>query len=173
MRCFQFYRPCPQEAILTEGRVCNGTYIWRIVGFYELLQAAKDGKISSLESPVIYTQLYGYKFCMRIYPNGVSRGAGRHVGLFVHLMQGENDNLLEWPFSGRISLSILDQSGAGFRNHVSGTFLAKPNLASFQNPAATVDLNLYGYAEFAPIHLVSTTPYVKNDTVMVKIEIRR
>ena len=170
------FRSSPPEPPLTEGRVCNGTYTWRILDFPHLLQDASNRSIVSLESPPIHTQLDGYKFCMRIYPNGINEGAGRYLALYVRLMPGECDDVLDWPFFGRITLSILDVGtrDAAFRNHLSGTFLAKPNLASFQKPRATDIVNLYGYQDFAPIQLVCSPQYMKdNGTVMVKIEIRR
>ena len=73
---------------------------------------------------------------MKLYLNGVRSGIGKYMGLFVQIMQGEYDNILTWPFPGRINLSILDQSGDEFRNDICGTFLAKPSLAAFQKPAA-------------------------------------
>ena len=132
------------------------------------------GEITFLESPAIHTSLYGYKLCMRIFPNGVNGGVGRHLGLFVGMMQGEYDHILKWPFTARISLTILDQSGAEFRNDISGTFLAKRNMMAFKKPIADArEFSLYGYAEFAPIQLVCSPEYMKDDAIMVKIEIKR
>ena len=170
------FRSSPPEPPLTEGRVCNGTYIWRILDFPKLLQDTTDREITSFESPPIYTQLYGYKFCMGIYPNGTNDGIGRSVALYVSLMPGEFDDILVWPFTGRITLSILDVGtrDAAFPNHISGTFLAKPNLAPFQKPRAADVVNVYGYRNFAPVQLVCSPQYMKdNGTIMVKIEIRR
>ena len=48
---------------------------------------------------------------MRIFPKGVNGGDQRHIGLFVGMMQGEYDTILEWPFRGRIVLTIKDQTG--------------------------------------------------------------
>ena len=167
-------RPPWPETVLIEGRVCQGIYLWRVAGFFQLLQDAIDGKITYSDSPPIYTSLYGYKLCMRIFPNGVNDGVGRHVGLFVGMVQGEYDDILEWPFNARISLTILDQSGAEFRNDISGTFLAKRNMMAFKKPIADAhEFNLHGYAEFAPIQLVCSPEYMKDDTIMVKIEIKR
>ena len=112
---------------------------------------------------------------MRIYPNGMNEGIGRSVALYVCLMPGEFDDILVWPFTGRISLSVLDVGtrDAAFRNHISGTFLAKPNMVSFQKPGAADVVNLYGYQDFAPIQLVCSPQYMRdNGTVTVKIEIR-
>ena len=165
------FRLSPPEPT-TLGRVCNGTYIWQIESFSRLLQDATDGKIASFESPAIYTSLFGYKFFVRIFPKGINGGDGRHVSLFTGMMPGEEDHVLEWPFSGKISLTILDQSDAEFRNHISGSFVAKRNLRAFQKPTAAQHLTLYGYVKFAPIDLVCSPQYARDDTVIVKIEIK-
>ena len=108
---------------------------------------------------------------MRINLNGVDSGVGKHVALFVHMMQGDYDNILEWPFTGRIALSILDQSDtAEFRHHISETLVAKPNLLAFQRPTAPCNYKGYGYVEFAPIEQIREPQYVKNNTMLVRIK---
>ena len=158
------------------GQNCGGKYTWKIVGFSHHLQDARNGRITSLESPPIYTSQQEYKFSMHFFPKGINGGDGRHFGLFVGMMQGEYDTILEWPFCGRIVLTIKDQSTDvnGFRHDISGTFMAKRNLEAFQKPTATGRYStLYGYAEFAPTALGCSSQYLKDDTVMIKIEIHK
>lgn len=158
---------------MTEGRACNGIFIWKIHHFFQHRQNAINGLITALYSPPIYTHLYGYKLRVKFYPNGVRSGIGKYMGLFVQMMYSENDDILTWPFIGRITLSILDQGGAEFRKDISGTFLAKPNLSAFQKPAVNSDSQGYGFEEFAPIEQVCGVRYTKNDTMMLKVEISR
>ena len=156
------------------GQNCGGKYIWKIVGFSHHLQDARNGKITSLESPPIYTSQQEYKFSTHLFLKDVNGGDGRHFGLFVGMMQGEYDTILGWPFGGRIVLTIKDQSTDvnGFRNDISGTFMAKRNVGAFQRPTAAGPYStLYGYAEFAPTALVCSPQYLKDDTVMIQIEI--
>ena len=155
-----------------EGRVCNGSYIWRIENYRQCRQDAINGVMTAIHSPAFYTSLYGYKLCMRINLNGVDSGVGKHVALFVHMMQGDYDTILEWPFTGRIALSILDQSDASeFRHHISETLVAKPNLLAFQRPTTPRNYKGYGYVEFAPIEQIREGQYVKNNTMLVRIQI--
>ena len=154
-----------------EGRVCNGSYTWKIGNYRKCRQDAITGAMTAIHSPAFYTDLYGYKLCMRINLNGVDGGVGKHVALFVHMMQGDYDNVLEWPFTGRIALSILDQSDAEFRHHISEHFVAKPNLLAFQRPTSLRNYKGYGYVEFAPIEHIRDPQYVKNNTMLVRIQI--
>ena len=155
-----------------EGRVCNGTYIWRIENFRQCRQDAVSNVMTAIHSPPFYTSLYGHKMCMRVNLNGVDSGLGRHVSLFVHMMQGEWDGILEWPFTGRITLSVLDQSdNVEFRRHISETLVAKPNLLAFQRPTAPRNHKGYGYVEFSQIEQLREPQYVKNNVMLIRIQI--
>ena len=109
---------------------------------------------------------------VRMYPNGVDGGRGTHVALFVHMVRGEYDSILDWPFTGRISVSIMDQSGAECRNHISREIQAtrQPGLVAFQQPAEAICRTGYGFVKFAPIGELFGPPYVKNDELFVKLE---
>ena len=99
-------------------------------------------------------------------------GYGSHVSLFVHMMQSDWDDTLEWPFSGRISLSILDQSDDGeYKRHISETLVTRPNLQPFQRPTTHWSHKGYGYAEFARIETVQDRQYLKNDCLLVRVQV--
>lgn len=113
-----------------------------------------------------------YSILFRINPNGVDTGYGTHVSLFVHMMQSPWDDTLEWPFSGRISLSILDQSDDGdYKRHISETLVTRPNLLAFQRPTTPRNHKGYGYVEFAHIETLQDRQYVKNDCLLVRVQV--
>jgi len=60
-------------------------------------------------SPPFYSHIGGYKMRLRVCANGRGRNEGTHVSLFVHLMQGEHDDHLKWPFRGDVTVQVLDQ----------------------------------------------------------------
>ncbi|XP_044174909.1 TNF receptor-associated factor 6-like isoform X2 [Acropora millepora] len=155
-----------------EGRVCNGSYIWRIENYQQRRQDAINGVATAVHSPAFYTSLYGYKLCLRINLNGVDSGVGTYIALFVHMMQGDYDSILEWPFTGRITLTILDQSeGTELRQHMSRSFIVNPNLPAFRKPTVYRNREGYGYVVFAPIEHISEPRYIKNDTMLVLFQI--
>ena len=49
--------------------------------------------------------------CIRVVAYG--RGAGTHVSVFVHLMRGEYDSRLVWPFRGDITIQLVNHSNDG------------------------------------------------------------
>ena len=60
-------------------------------------------------SPPFYSHIGGYKMCLRVHANGVGVDTGTHVSVFVHLMRGEYDNDLLWPFRGWIIFELVNR----------------------------------------------------------------
>ena len=56
-------------------------------------------------SPPFYTHPQGYKMCLRVD----AMGKGTRVSVFGHLMRGEFDDYLKWPFQGHVTVAILNQ----------------------------------------------------------------
>ena len=48
--------------------------------------------------------------CIRVDANGSGSGAGTHVSVYVHLMRGEYDSRLVWPFRGDITIQLVNDS---------------------------------------------------------------
>ena len=68
-------------------------------------------KGDSWYSPPFYSHIGGYKFCIRVDANGTGDGKGTHVGVDVHMMRGEYDDNLKWPFKGEVMVQFLNQRG--------------------------------------------------------------
>ena len=54
-------------------------------------------------------QVSGYKFCIGVNAHGAGDGKGTHLSVGVHIMVGENDDYLIWPFSRTITIELLNQ----------------------------------------------------------------
>ena len=48
---------------------------------------------------------------LRVNANGDGSGKGTHLSLFVHLLKGEYDDQLQWPFNAKITVQLLNWSG--------------------------------------------------------------
>ncbi|XP_013403469.1 TNF receptor-associated factor 6 isoform X2 [Lingula anatina] len=155
-----------------EARSCNGNFYWVIKNYSRLRREAMSGDNTVLHSPGFYTSFHGYKLCVRLNLNGVDSAHGTHLSLFIHFMQGEFDSFLEWPFGGRITLTIMDQNEAcELRQHITETLIAKPHLAAFQKPRAHRNHKGFGYMEFAPLSLIENSQYVKNDSLIIHAQV--
>ena len=65
-----------------------------------------DDRLYSLP---FYTHHRGYKMRLEVLANGWAEGKGTHISVFVHLMRGEFDEQLKWPFRGEITVALLNQ----------------------------------------------------------------
>ena len=63
-------------------------------------------------SPGFYTHQGGYKMKMKVFSGGEDDRCRGYLSVFCHLIQGRNDDYLEWPFSAEnsITIQILNQS---------------------------------------------------------------
>ncbi len=67
----------------------------------------KKRKSKKWISEPFYTNPQGYKLCLSVHPRGCGNGRDSHVSVFVHLMWGEFDYQLAWPFQGEIQIKLL------------------------------------------------------------------
>ena len=56
-----------------------------------------------------YSHIGGYKMCISVFANGSEAGKGTHVSVFLHIMRGEYDDTLKWPFHGEVTVQLLNQ----------------------------------------------------------------
>ena len=69
-------------------------------------------------SPPFYTHPHGYKMCLNVYANGFGVWKGSDVSVFVHMIKGEYDDSLKWPFLGDITVQLLNRIENYDRHHV-------------------------------------------------------
>ena len=89
--------------------------VFTVTGFSEKKQADE-----TCFSPPFYTHIGGYKVCLKVYANGDEDGRGSHVSIYAHLIRGEYDDELEWPFEGSITVDLLNQKED--KRHCSKTY---------------------------------------------------
>ncbi len=58
---------------------------------------------------LFYTYRKGYKVSINIDASGYGAGEGTHVSVYAHLMKGNNDDSLSWPFTGTVTVELLNQ----------------------------------------------------------------
>ena len=73
---------------------------------FEEYKRAGDGR--DWYSPPFYTHPGGYKMCLRVRAGGQFNGRGTHVSVYIHLMHGEYDKSLHWPFQGAITVQLIN-----------------------------------------------------------------
>ena len=118
-------------------------------------------------SPPFYTHPHGYKLCIDVDVNGCSEGEGTHISIYVHLMRGEFDNQLKWPFCGRAIVQLLSQEDD---NHVS----TETNFGKVVHLGGGVRLTQQNMGDGwgTPKYIAHSDlcpKYLKNDTLYFKV----
>ncbi|XP_067830047.1 TNF receptor-associated factor 2-like [Heptranchias perlo] len=145
----------------------DGTFVWAISDLSRKMQDAIDGSVPSILSPPFFTSHYGYMLCLRLYLNGDGLGANTHLSLFLVILKGKYDSILEWPFSKKVTFKLLDQSG---RHHqVTSAFKPDMNSASFRKPVHSMNV-ASGCPQFIPLAQLhaNRNAYATNDIMFIK-----
>ena len=146
----------------------NGVLVWKISDYRRRKQEAVSGRTLSLYSQPFFSSRYGYRMCARAYPNGDGQGRGTHLSLFFVVMRGEYDNLLQWPFQQKVTLTLMDQLTG--RRNLSDSFRPDPNSSSFMKPTSEMNV-ASGCPLFVGHSQLETSQYLKDDCIFIKIAI--
>ena len=60
-------------------------------------------------SPPFYSSPYGYRMVVRVDTNGSGSAQGTHLSVFVRMLEGNHDSILKWPFTGKVTITLLNQ----------------------------------------------------------------
>ena len=109
-----------QSSLLAKYYTPNSAtpYKFKAEDFSELKDSSNE-----MFSPAFYTSPGGYKMCINVIPNGNGNGKGTHVSVFAYLMHGENDDHLPWPFTGTVTVELLNQLEDKNHHYEATTFI--------------------------------------------------
>ncbi len=152
-------------------RVTEGTFVWKIDKIKGKLQDAKALN-KEFKSEPFYTNRYGYKLGVSVFMNGNGSGEGTHMSLYIRVLQGEYDNLLEWPFRHPITFQLMDQcNDPDKREPITESFVPNPSWKHFQKPDIDSESMGFGYPKFISYELLKNGSYLKDDQIFVKITV--
>ena len=154
---------------LLEAGNYDGTMIWRVGGFESRTKDARDARYTSIFSLPFYTSKYGYKMCLRLYPQGDGMGKNTHLSLFFVVMKSEYDSLLQWPFINKVTLTLINQTGGP---DVTDTFKPDPKSSSFQRPKTEMNV-ASGCPRFVPLDDLHRNGFIKEDTIFIKVKVEQ
>ena len=152
---------------LIENGNHDGSMIWKIPQFSQRKADAVSGKYTSIFSLPFYSGRYGYKMCLRLYIMGDGIGKGTHLSLFFVVMRGEFDNILQWPFTHKVTFKLINQAGG---RDIVDTFQPDPMSSSFRKPRS--DMNIAsGCPRFVSHTELERGGFIVDDTVFIKCTI--
>ena len=167
-----------------DGR--KNCFIWKIKPFSECFRQAKEGVKEMIESDPFYTGRYGYKLKVFAYPyyTGYFSDFLPHapqLSIGIVLMEGEYDNILTWPFSKKITFTIIDQNKdlKERKNHIaylSPREQRKLGLVFvhdlFSERPGEKMMTVEGEIPcFISQETLQTRPFIGNDTLFIQVDI--
>lgn len=146
-------------------RYSNGVIIWKLTKLQSKIETMRSDPNIMFYSNVAYTSPYGYKFCCRIY---ISPKCRDFIALHIHLMRSENDMHLDWPFNGRIKISLIHPRNYSESHH--DTIMSKPEILAFHKPTEDISPRGFGFLEYVNINnVLYKNGFVTNDSITVKV----
>ena len=110
-----------------------------------------------------------------VFLNGNGAGEGKYLSVYIKLLPGEFDNILDWPFSLPISFSVWDQNGhVDKRAHIKESFTPDPTWKHFQKPKKDIDHKDtlgFGYPKFISHEILKTRNYIRDDCLIIKVRV--
>jgi TNF receptor-associated factor 4 len=128
-------------------------------------------------SPGFYTRPEGYMMCLAVYANGWAEGRSKCISVYVHLMRGEFDNKLEWPFWGNVHVQLQSWEEEGGKDSKESHTRVIPFDESAQVLECTASDRVVGgeraelgrgLCKFAS-HLDVRAKYLKNDCLKIHV----
>ena len=101
--------------------------------------------------------------CLRLYIMGDGIGKGTHLSLFFVVMRGEFDDILQWPFTHKVTFKLINQAGG---RDIVDTFQPDPMSTSFRKPKS--DMNIAGGCPQFISHMeLERSGFFVNDTIIL------
>lgn len=152
--------------------ITNGTFIWKVTNFKSKLTKAKSSEDLELQSAPFYTTRHGYRLGVSLFPGGNGSGEGTHLSIYIRVLPGEYDNILEWPFRLPIVFKLFDQcSDPDKRQSVVESFTPNSSWKQFQKPVKDADNSGFGYPKFVTLELLQNGGYIRDDCIFVRIKV--
>ena len=119
-------------------------------------------------SEPFYTSCNGYRIHIVVDPNGNDICEATHVSVYVKLLKGSNDQILQWPFLGNVTVELLNQLSDDDHHSRMIPFGLKDNVR--------VGI-AYGHPDFIPhlklFHdLARNTQYLVHDTLYFRVTVK-
>lgn len=159
------------NALYSLTHITDGVFIWKISNYKQKFLESAYKSVELVSEP-FYTSRYGYKMAASVFLNGNGAGEGKYLSVYIKILPGEYDNILEWPFILPISFSIYDQNiDYDLRANITESFVPDPTWKHFQKPVKDTGALGFGYPKFVSHEILKTREYIKDDSIIIKVKV--
>ena len=163
----------------------NKRFIWKIENFSEILRQAKarwnkEQHYEMIKSDPFYTGCYGYKLQVIVRPYLKTRALQDDGTLLpqetlyfgIALVKGEYDDILPWPFSKKITFTVIDQNqDINERKNITADLRPSSRAPIFYGrPVGNFEFDS-DIMCFIPHEELQTRPYILNDNLFLQVDV--
>ncbi|PIO69452.1 zinc finger, C3HC4 type [Teladorsagia circumcincta] len=98
------------QRAITANEMYGAQMIWRIDNMKQKMNEARSGTQPIIHSDPFVSGRYGYKFIASACLFGDGQNRGKYIAVYVTLVRGKYDALLQWPFDLTVCITMLDQN---------------------------------------------------------------
>lgn len=141
----------------------SGVLVWKVPKFREMVTQMKMDRNHACYSPMFSTSEFGYRFRVRLMLSPKNSDA---LAILLHLVKGNYDFILKWPFVGEFTICIIHPLDPNLR--LKSTFKSNA-MEAFQRPALDINPRGFGFNETVRITELYTQGYVQDDKLIVVV----
>ena len=140
-------------------------FIWRIDNVESALTKAKP-----LYGKTFYSNPYGYLLQPKIFFDGARPEDKGYVSIFIRILQGPFNSILEWPFGKRIRLTLISQKSNGIKRDIEKILMPDADVEELRRPSEDAN-NGFGIYKFVTKEVLRGEEYIVDDVMFIKIEV--
>ena len=163
----------------------NKRFIWKIENFSEILRQAKarwnkEQHSEMIKSDPFYTGCYGYKLQVIVRPYLKTKALQDDGTLLpqetlyfgIALVEGEYDDILPWPFSKKITFTVIDQNvDINERKNITADLRPSSRAQIFYGrPRGNITFES-DIMWFIPHERLQTRRYILNDNLFLQVDV--
>ena len=114
-----------------------------------------------LFSQPFFLEKYRYKLSLQVNMDG----SGGSLSVFVHIMKGDFDSILKWPFMHRIAIKVKNQKEGDDSVHI-----VQPESTGIQKPEINQNIT-FGSRNFPTYSELLTGGFVRDDSISIECEV--
>ncbi|XP_028393265.1 TNF receptor-associated factor 2-like isoform X2 [Dendronephthya gigantea] len=119
-----------------------------------------------------FNNYHGYRMKIAVHLNEAPCGSTGYMGVYLHLLQGDNDDKLEWPFNKRVTFIVVDQQNNEAPVHNHEKDLHPEGEEEFEKPMFGRSNQGLGFPQFVLHSTLRKRQYVRNHTLYIAVSIQ-
>uniref|UniRef100_A0A7I5E8Y1 TNF receptor-associated factor 5 n=1 Tax=Haemonchus contortus TaxID=6289 RepID=A0A7I5E8Y1_HAECO len=160
------------ERAITANEMYGAQLIWRIDNMEQKMNEARSGTRPIIHSDPFVSGRYGYKFVASACLFGDGQYRGKYMAVYVTLVRGKYDSLLQWPFDLTVCITLLDQNPV-YENRCDISYRVDArkikDKCEFLERPMTDKNGSFGAQTFCRLAVMDN--FIREDTMFLKIEI--